>query len=105
TDLDFLAQALTLAHPQRVKAAPGATTGEVLTRARAAGLLADADAQTLLDAYRLFGDLFQWQRLMIEGRFDGEAVPQALMKRLASAAGLPSVDAMLARLEEMRGEV
>jgi glutamate-ammonia-ligase adenylyltransferase len=105
TDLDFLAQALTLAYASRIKAHPGMSTGEVLVRAREAGLLPAGDAERLADAYRLFGDLFQWQRLMIEGSFDADAVPRAILKRLASVAGLPSVKAMMERLEEVRGEV
>jgi glutamate-ammonia-ligase adenylyltransferase len=105
TDLDFIAQALTLAHPARLGAAPGSGTGEVLERARECGLLSAGDADMLAEAYRLLGDLFQWQRLMIEGGFDADAVPRAILKRLASEAGQPSVKAMLARLEEVREEV
>jgi [glutamine synthetase] adenylyltransferase / [glutamine synthetase]-adenylyl-L-tyrosine phosphorylase len=105
TDLDFIAQALTLVHCDRIAATPGSSTGEVLQRAREAGLLSAGDADSLIEAYRLLGDLFQWQRLMIEGRFDADSVAQAILVRLATVAGVPSVKAMLERLKEVRGEV
>jgi glutamate-ammonia-ligase adenylyltransferase len=105
TDLDFIAQALTLAYPERIAIPPGSTTGEVLVRAREAGLLSNEDAQALAEAYGLFNDFFQWQRLMIEGRFDAAAVPKAILKRLASVASLPSVGALLDDLEEKRHRV
>ena len=59
------------------------------------GLLAEDDARTLIEAHQLFNDIFQWQRLTIEGAFDAEKVPPAILKRLATVAGLPSAKVLL----------
>jgi glutamate-ammonia-ligase adenylyltransferase len=104
TDLDFIAQALVLAHPG-LTPEPGAPTREVLARAGDAGLLPEADAAALVEAARLMGDLFHWQRLMIEGRFDGAAVPAAILRRLAGVAGLPDGHVLLETLSGVRAQV
>ncbi len=105
TDLDFIAQGLALAHPSRLTTPPGATTGEVLSRAGAVGLLPEEDALALCEAYRTFNDLFQWQRLMIEDSFDAASVPKIILQRLASVAGLPNAPALLDHLAEKREKV
>ena len=63
------------------------------------------DARTLIEAHRLFNDIFQWQRLTIEGKFDAEKVPPVILKRLATVAGLPSAKVLLEHMGEMRGRV
>jgi glutamate-ammonia-ligase adenylyltransferase len=68
-------------------------------------LLSPDDARTLTEAHRLFNDIFQWQRLTIEGTFDAERVPPVILKRLATVAGLPSAKVLLEHLGEMRGWV
>jgi [glutamine synthetase] adenylyltransferase / [glutamine synthetase]-adenylyl-L-tyrosine phosphorylase len=76
-----------LAHPKRVSATPGSGAGEVLEYGRECGLLSAGDAEHLAVAYRLLGDLLQWQRLMIEGSFDADTVPRAVLKRFATVPG------------------
>jgi glutamate-ammonia-ligase adenylyltransferase len=105
TDLDFIAQALALAHGSRHPALIGLRTEETFGAAQDAGLLGEADAQTLIDAHKLFGDIFQWQRLTIEGRFDAAAVRAAILERLAGVAGLPNAKVLLGHLDETRGRV
>jgi glutamate-ammonia-ligase adenylyltransferase len=105
TDLDFIAQALTLAHGATHPELIGHPTEETFAAARDAGLLAAADAALLAEAQRLFNDIFQWQRLTIEGRFDVAAVPGAILRRLAGVAGLPNERVLLGHLDEMRGRV
>jgi [glutamine synthetase] adenylyltransferase / [glutamine synthetase]-adenylyl-L-tyrosine phosphorylase len=105
TDLDFIAQALVLAFPTRIGVPPGAATDQVLRQACEAGLLSREATATAADAYRLFSDLFHWQRLMIEGAFDVSVVPPAILKRLASVAGQPSVEACLAQSQATRREI
>jgi glutamate-ammonia-ligase adenylyltransferase len=105
TDLDFIAQALVLAHPDRLTPMPGEPTRAVLERAGRSGLLPETDATALVDAARLMGDLFHWQRLMIEGRFDGAAVPAAILRRLAGVAGLPDGQMLLQTLADTRRHV
>jgi glutamate-ammonia-ligase adenylyltransferase len=105
TDLDFIAQGLVLAHAERHPSLIGLGTEAVFAEASAAGLLAEADAQALADAHRLFNDIFQWQRLTIEGRFDAASVPPAILKRLAAAVGLPNQKVLLGHLNESRARV
>jgi glutamate-ammonia-ligase adenylyltransferase len=105
TDLDFIAQGLVLAHAGRHPSLIGLGTEAVFTEASAAGLLTEADARTLVDAHRLFNDIFQWQRLTIEGRFDAATVPPAILKRLAAAVGLPNPKVLLGHLNESRAKV
>jgi [glutamine synthetase] adenylyltransferase / [glutamine synthetase]-adenylyl-L-tyrosine phosphorylase len=100
TDLDFLAQALVLSHAHAHPALIGRSTADALHEAAQAGLLAAGDAQKLQEAATLLTDVFQWQRLMIAGRFDPTAVAPALLKRLATVAGQPDPDRLLDRLNE-----
>lgn len=68
-------------------------------------MLSADDARTLIDAYRLFNDIFQWQRLTIEGTFDAEKVPPVILKRLATVAGLPSAMVLLSQLQAVYDRV
>jgi glutamate-ammonia-ligase adenylyltransferase len=105
TDLDFIAQGLVLAHAAKHPSLIGLGTEETFAAANAAGFLADADARALTDAHRLFNDIFQWQRLTIEGRFEAAAVSPAILKRLASAVGLPNPKVLESHLSETRKRV
>ncbi len=105
TDLDFLAQALVLAHAYAHRELIGRPTPETLAEAARAGLLNQGDAQKLLEASALLTDVFQWQRLMITGRFDPKAVAPAILKRLAAVAGQPDAERLLDRLNETRAGV
>ena len=101
TDLDFMAQGLVLAHAQKHPKLAGLSTEATFAEAQSFGLLSQDDARTLIDAHRLFNDIFQWQRLTIEGKFDAEKVPPVILKRLATVAGLPSAKVLLEQLQEM----
>jgi glutamate-ammonia-ligase adenylyltransferase len=105
TDLDFLAQALVLAHANAHPSLVGLSTEGTFAAARSAGLMGEADARALIDAHKLFNDIFQWQRLTIEGKFDGASVPKAILKRLATVAGLPSAKVLQGHLDETRERV
>ena len=105
TDLDFIAQGLVLAHAQKHTELAGLSTEATFAEAQAAGLLSADDARTLIDAHKLFNDIFQWQRLTIEGKFDAEKVPPVILKRLATVAGLPSAQVLLEHLGEMYRKV
>ena len=80
-------------------------TEATFAAAREAGLLDEGDARLLVEAHRLFNEIFQWQRLTIEGRFDADAVPRAILKRLATVAGLPSAKALLGHLDATQRQV
>jgi len=105
TDIDFVAQALILAHaashPSLIGLPPEATFAE----ARRIGLLAEEDARSLIEAHQLFNSIFQWQRLTIEGRFDPNTVSPAILKRLATVAGLPDAKVLLTQLRETQQQV
>jgi glutamate-ammonia-ligase adenylyltransferase len=105
TDLDFIAQGLVLAHAKDHPALIGLGTEDTFAAAQTAGLLAEADAKVLTDAHRHFNDIFQWQRLTIEGRFDAASVPPAILQRLAAAVGLPNANVLLSHLNETRARV
>jgi glutamate-ammonia-ligase adenylyltransferase len=105
TDLDFIAQAITLTEAARHPALIGLATPAVFAEAAKAGLLDEADAQQLGAAHGLFNDIFQWQRLTIEGRFDAADVSPAILQRLAAAVGRPNPAVLLEDLAETRAAV
>jgi glutamate-ammonia-ligase adenylyltransferase len=102
TDLDFIAQGLVLAHAAAHPSFIGRATEETFMEASKVGLIDEDSARTLVEAHRLFHALFQWQRLTIEGRFDPASVPPAILKRLATVAGLPNPKVLLLHLKELR---
>jgi glutamate-ammonia-ligase adenylyltransferase len=101
TDLDFIAQGLVLAHAHRHSSLVGLATEDVFATAQSEGLLDGEAGRSLIEAHKLFNDVFQWQRLTIEGRFDAEAVPKPILKRLATVAGLPNATVLLSHLTDM----
>jgi glutamate-ammonia-ligase adenylyltransferase len=105
TDLDFIAQGLVLSHANAHPALVGLSVEGTLVKAQAAGLLGEEDARTLIEAHKLFNDIFQWQRLTIEGKFDAETVLPVILKRLATVAGLPSAKVLLEHMASMREDV
>jgi glutamate-ammonia-ligase adenylyltransferase len=105
TDLDFMAQGLVLAHAHTHPLLAGLSTETTFAEAQSLGLLQSDDARILIEAHRLFNDIFQWQRLTIEGSFDAEKVPPVILKRLATVAGLPSAKVLLEHLGGMCGRV
>ena len=105
TDLDFVAQALVLAHASKHASLIGCASEETFREASEAGLISDEDARDLREAHRQFNAIFQWQRLAIEGAFDPDRVPPAIFKRLATIAGLPDAKVLLTHLNAMREHV
>jgi [glutamine synthetase] adenylyltransferase / [glutamine synthetase]-adenylyl-L-tyrosine phosphorylase len=105
TDLDFLAQALVLAHASDHPSLLAQASRAVLAEAGRLGLLPEAAAQRLVEAHALFTAVFQWQRLAIAGPFDAASVPPAILQRLAAVAGLPDAKVLLDHLNETRAEV
>ncbi|WP_457091853.1 bifunctional [glutamine synthetase] adenylyltransferase/[glutamine synthetase]-adenylyl-L-tyrosine phosphorylase [Microvirga sp. P5_D2] len=105
TDLDFIAQALVLAHSAQYLTLIGTAPEATFHEASKAGLIGEDDARTLIEAHRLFNAIFQWQRLTIEGDFDPASVPPAILKRLAVVAGLPDAKVLLNHLNATRQQV
>ncbi|NIX76919.1 bifunctional [glutamine synthetase] adenylyltransferase/[glutamine synthetase]-adenylyl-L-tyrosine phosphorylase [Microvirga terricola] len=105
TDLDFIAQALILIDAADNSALIGLSPEATFAEARRSGLLNLGDEEILIEAHRLFSALFQWQRLTIEGAFNPAAVPPAILKRLASVAGLPDAKVLIDHLNATRAQV
>jgi glutamate-ammonia-ligase adenylyltransferase len=105
TDLDFLAQFLVLAHAHDHPELLARTTAGVFQAARGTGLIAEEDALRLAEAARLLGDVQLWQRFTVEERFDPKAVPERVLRRIATAVGLPDAKVLKAELDETRGRV
>ncbi len=105
TDLDFLAQFLVLAHAHKHPKLLAQTTAGVFQAAKGTGLIGEEDALRLAGAARLFGDVQLWQRFTVEERFDPKAVPERVLRRIATAVGLPDAKVLKAELDETRGRV
>jgi [glutamine synthetase] adenylyltransferase / [glutamine synthetase]-adenylyl-L-tyrosine phosphorylase len=105
TDLDFIAQGLVLTYAHQHPSLAGLSTEDTFAEAQSLGELSSDDARTLIEAHRLFNDIFQWQRLTIEGKFDAEKVPPVILKRLATVAGLPSAQVLQEHLGNVQGTV
>ncbi|TVR08963.1 MAG: bifunctional [glutamine synthetase] adenylyltransferase/[glutamine synthetase]-adenylyl-L-tyrosine phosphorylase [Salinarimonadaceae bacterium] len=105
TDLDFLAQAITLghgaAHPELVDCAPS----DVLRVAGELDIIEPDDAERLCVAQKLVGDVLHWQRLTIDGHFDPATAPPPILRRLAAEAGLPDVKRLERELADTRKAV
>ncbi|MFC0218560.1 bifunctional [glutamine synthetase] adenylyltransferase/[glutamine synthetase]-adenylyl-L-tyrosine phosphorylase [Pseudochelatococcus lubricantis] len=105
-DLEFIAQYLVLAHAaDHAELVADVGTARVFDVAGSLGLLATEAAETLRAAYRLLSDVFQWQRLTVEGRFDPEKVSPAVVARIASAVGVPDARVLALHLGETREKV
>jgi len=102
TDLDFLGQALILAHAAQYPDLAFCPPSGVLRRAGELGLIAIDDAERLAAAQALLSKVFHWQRLTIDGPFDPKTAPPAILRRLAAEAGLPDVKRLSKDLDDTR---
>ncbi|MDB5591373.1 bifunctional [glutamine synthetase] adenylyltransferase/[glutamine synthetase]-adenylyl-L-tyrosine phosphorylase [Enterovirga sp.] len=104
-DLDFLAQAVVLAHAAAHPGLAGLSTPEALSEAGRLGLLPEAEVAALLSAHRLLGDVLHWQRLTLGARLDEAERAPALVRRLAGMVGAPDPAAFVSTLEDARRPV
>ncbi|WP_026596781.1 bifunctional [glutamine synthetase] adenylyltransferase/[glutamine synthetase]-adenylyl-L-tyrosine phosphorylase [Methylobacterium sp. 77] len=102
-DLDFLAQALTLAHADRHPSLIGLDAVSVFSEAADHAVLPVDEARRLGEAYRIFDDALHWQRLM--GEAESREGASVALTRLAIAMGLPNAATLAAELDERREEV
>ena len=105
TDLDFIPKTLMLPHPKKIALGPGASTPQVIERANEVGLLAAGDSRVRLDPHHIMSDIFQWQRLMVEGKFHVGILSKAILQRLATVSGLPTAAAMQAHVTQSRTKI
>jgi glutamate-ammonia-ligase adenylyltransferase len=104
-DIEFLAQYLVLRDAARAPELIGASTFGVIETASRRGLLAAEDGGVLMDAHRLLTNVTQMLRLTLEPGADPRAASEAVKRRLAGVAGLPSVAALVSELRDMRAKV
>ncbi|MBS7698484.1 MULTISPECIES: bifunctional [glutamine synthetase] adenylyltransferase/[glutamine synthetase]-adenylyl-L-tyrosine phosphorylase [unclassified Chelatococcus] len=105
-DLEFIAQYLVLAHAHANPAISALVgTGEVLAFAARNGLVAPEQGEELRASYVLLSDVFQWQRLTVDGPFDAKAVAPSVLKRIAAAIGVPDVKVLASDLKDTRARV
>ncbi|HMO29117.1 bifunctional [glutamine synthetase] adenylyltransferase/[glutamine synthetase]-adenylyl-L-tyrosine phosphorylase [Enterovirga sp.] len=104
-DLDFLAQALVLAHAAEHGKLVGMPAIEVFAEAGRLGLLARDDARVLAEAYRMLDDVMHWQRLTLGAQGEEGAETPGLRARLAALVGAPDPKVLGAHLAEIRRPV
>lgn len=104
-DIEFLAQYLLLrdahARPELVHV----STAAVIETAGRLGLLDLEPARVLADAHRLYTNVTQILRLTLPEHADPRQAGEAVKRRLAKVADLPSAAALEAHLVDTRGKV
>ncbi len=99
-DVEFVAQALQLRHGGDHPEILSTTTEAALVSAEGAGLLPSAEAEILIPAIRLYGDLTQVLRLSIAGAFKPAEAPRGVLALLARAGAMPTFETLTAALAE-----
>jgi glutamate-ammonia-ligase adenylyltransferase len=104
-DIDFVAQYLQLVHAAAKPEILDVGTLQVLDNAARLGVLAQAEAEVLRPAARLYHDLTQILRLCVSGKFKPETAGDDLLHVLARAGDAPDFSALQARVKETQAEV
>ena len=104
-DIEFVAQYLSVAYGHERPTILDVSTRTVLESAGAMGLITPDQAETLIDAHRLYTDATQFMRLSTSGPFDPAKAAAGVKRRIAAAAGFPDFDAFIAALDESRKRV
>ncbi|WP_068317100.1 bifunctional [glutamine synthetase] adenylyltransferase/[glutamine synthetase]-adenylyl-L-tyrosine phosphorylase [Polycladidibacter hongkongensis] len=99
-DIEFIAQYLQLAHAGKTPELLAQRTHDALSKAAQAGVLSAADADILIPALNLYGDLVQVLKLTVDGSFNPEEAPKGLLELLKVAGNEPQFD----RLTSLLGE-
>ncbi|MET0606106.1 MAG: bifunctional [glutamine synthetase] adenylyltransferase/[glutamine synthetase]-adenylyl-L-tyrosine phosphorylase [Beijerinckiaceae bacterium] len=105
TDIEFLAQFLTLSRPESNRELIGMSTIGAFRLARDRGWLGAEEAATLEEAYNVQRDVLHMQRLTVKGRFNSAEVADQVKNRIAATVGLPSAKALDAHLSDLRARV
>ena len=102
--MEFCAQYLALANGAAHPGVLHTSTRAVFEAALSLGLLAPADAESLLGAHRLFADVMQMTQLVFAGA-PGDPLPREAARRVAAGAGLPDARALAGALNDARAQV
>jgi glutamate-ammonia-ligase adenylyltransferase len=100
-DIEFIAQAMHVAHSLRAPA----NTGDALDALARAGVLSQEDHALLSAAWRRASDLQQLLRICVDGEFDAAKAPEVLVQRLAQAGDAASLEQLEAILTGERAAV
>jgi glutamate-ammonia-ligase adenylyltransferase len=90
-DVEFIAQYLQLAHAAAHPEILDQNVAGALSKLTAAGLLSEADSQTLRSAHALYQRLTQLLRLCVETEFSAENAPPGLARLVANASAVPDI--------------
>ncbi len=104
-DIEFLAQYLLLGHAHAEPELVNVSTFAVIEIAGRLGLIDAEDAGVLMKAHRLLTNVTQILRLTLEPGDNPRAASEAVKRRLAGVAALPSIGALEGELLETRGKV
>jgi glutamate-ammonia-ligase adenylyltransferase len=104
-DIEFLAQYLLLRHAHANPSLIDVSTCAVIENAAEQGLIEAGDAEILLRAHRLMTNVTQMLRLTLDAGADPRKASEAVRRRLANAAELPSIGALESDLKETRARV
>lgn len=104
-DVEFIAQALMLAHAPERPEVLATTTETALQRLHEAGFLPTAEAAVLGPAIRLYQALTQVLRLAVDGRFVPAEAPGGVLAAMARAAEMPDFGGLEAHLVETQEAV
>jgi [glutamine synthetase] adenylyltransferase / [glutamine synthetase]-adenylyl-L-tyrosine phosphorylase len=88
-DIEFIAQYLVLRHAAHHPDIVDTATENVLVKADRFGLIGRPEAAALLQAHRLLRDATQMIRLTVDGKFQPDAVAEAVRRQIARGCSLP----------------
>ena len=104
-DIEFIAQYLVLRHARNSPEIMAQATAAVLAIALRNGLIAPDSGQDLLDAHRLYSNVTQMQRLLLESGADPNKAGEGVKRRIAAAGDLPDFRRLARELNETRAKV
>jgi [glutamine synthetase] adenylyltransferase / [glutamine synthetase]-adenylyl-L-tyrosine phosphorylase len=104
-DIEFITQYLQLVHAHRLPDILDTSTGRVLDKAWALGVLPVKEAEILRPAVQLYHDLTQVLRLCLPGAFNPKTAGAGLLRLLARAADVPDFATVDATLTETQTKV
>ena len=101
-DVEFIAQYLALRHGHATPDILAVEPAQVIVNAGRLGLIAEADADRLAQAHRLYSTVMQMMRLTTEGPFDPAKVAKGVLRRIAAVADCPDFARLDRQLVETR---
>lgn len=104
-DIEFIAQALQLAHAADAPNALSPNTGEALRRMRDADKLDAGAWATITEAWTLWSALQHLLRISVAGEFAPDAAPAPLLDRLAVLGGAQDFEALEQKVRTVQAHV